>query len=46
MTKPAKGHVRLSMRFATAIEETINVIVYAKFPEIMSIDKARNITVS
>ena len=46
MTKPAKGHVRLSMRFATAIEETINVIVYAKFPEIMSIDKARNISVS
>ena len=46
MTKSAKGHVRLSMRFATAIKETINVIVYAKFPDIMSIDKARNISVT
>ena len=46
MTKPAKGHVRLSMRFASAITETINVMIYAKFPEIMTIDKARNISVT
>ena len=46
MTKPAKGHVRLTVRFASAIKETINIIVYAKFPEVMNIDKARNVTVS
>ena len=46
MTKAAIGHVRLSVRFASAITETINIIVYAKFPEVMNIDKARNVTVS
>ena len=46
MTKPAKGHVRLTVRFASAIKEAINIIVYAKFSEVMNIDKARNVTVS
>ena len=46
MTKALKGHVRLSVRFANALQETINIIVYAKFPEIMTIDKARNVSVT
>ena len=46
MSKSPKGHVRLSARFAKALPETINIIVYAKFPEIMKIDKTRSITVS
>ena len=39
-------HVRLSVRFSKALVETINIIVYAKFPEIMSIDQSRNVNVT
>ena len=37
MSKSPSGRVRLGVRFSKALGETINIIVYAKFPEIMSI---------
>ena len=43
MSKSIKGHVRLSVKFAEALTKTITIIVYSKFPEIMTIDKTRNI---
>ena len=46
MSKSISGHVRLSIRYAKALEETINIIVYAKFPELLSIDQTRNVTLS
>ena len=44
MSKPIKGHIRLTMRFAKALSETINIIIYGKFPETLSIDHSRNVT--
>ena len=44
--KSMNGYVRLSIRYAKALPETINVIVYAKFPELVSIDKSRNVTMT
>ena len=38
MSKSIKGHVRLSIRYANALTETINVIVHARFPEILTVD--------
>lgn len=46
MAKSDTGHVRLSIRFATALADTINIIVYAKFPEILKIDQSRNVTIT
>ena len=46
MSKSPKGRVRLSVRFSKALAETINIVVYAKFPEIMSIDQSRNVNVT
>ena len=45
MTTSGSGHVRLSLRFGTALPETINIIVYAKSPEILKIDQARMVNV-
>ena len=45
MSKSPRGRVRLSVRFSKALAETINIIVYAKFPEIMTIAQARNVNV-
>ena len=46
MSKSMKGHLRLSIRYAKALAETINVIVYAKFPELVSIDQSRSVNIS
>ena len=46
MSKSLTGRVRLSVRFSKALAETINIVVYAKFPEIMSIDQSRNVNVT
>ena len=46
MAKSPRGRVILSVRFSKSLGETINIIVYAKFPEIMTIDQARNVNVS
>ena len=46
MPSPMKGHLRLSIRYAKALAETINVIVYAKYPKTVSIDQSRNVSIS
>ena len=43
MTSSINGHVRLTVRYAKALPETINILVYAKFPELVKIDQARNV---
>ena len=46
MTKPKKGHVSLNLGFSEALDKTINVIVYAKFPDVMEIDQSRKVKLS
>ena len=46
MTRSNSGHVRLSIRYAKALPETINVLVYAKFPELITIDHTRSVNLS
>ena len=46
MTKPKKGHVSLNLGFSEAIDKTINVIVYAKFPDVVQIDQSRKVRLS
>ena len=46
MSKSIKGHVRLSTRYAKALTETINVIVYARFPEILTLDQSRKVSIT
>ena len=43
MSNSNEDHVGLSNRFAKALTETINVQVYAKFPELVTIDQTRNV---
>ena len=38
-----QGNLRLELHFKTALPETINVIVYAEFDNVVEIDKARNV---
>ena len=45
MSKSQAGHVRINVSFATSLSETINVVVYAKFPEMISIDQSRNVKI-
>jgi hypothetical protein len=40
---PRRGHTRLILKFKHALKESVNVIIYARFPRIMKIDQARNI---
>ena len=44
MSKPIKGHVRISLNFASPLTSSINAIVYAKFPDIIAIDQSRNVS--
>jgi hypothetical protein len=37
------GSVRLSLNFAEALANTINVIVYAEFQNVLEVDKSRNV---
>ena len=45
MSKSMNGHVRLNIRYAKALAETINV-VYTKFPELVSIDQTRSVSMT
>ena len=45
MSKPIKGHVTINITFANALTSSLNAIVYAKFPDIVSIDQSRNVYV-
>ena len=38
-----KGNLRIEMHFATALEHTVNVVVYCEFEAVLKIDKGRNI---
>ena len=38
-----EGNLRLELHFATQLPETINVIVYAEFDNVIEVDKAHNI---
>lgn len=38
-----RGNLRLEMRFGTALPNTIMVIVYAEFQNILEVDKSRNV---
>ena len=38
-----EGNVRVDMKFSVALPNTINVIVYAEFENIIEIDRTRNV---
>ena len=38
-----EGNVRIDMKFSVALPNTINVIVYAEFENIIEIDRTRNV---
>ena len=38
-----QGNLRLELHFKTGLPETINVIVYAEFDNVIEVDKARNV---
>ena len=38
-----KGNLRIEMHFTTALEHTLNVVVYGEFEAVLEIDKGRNI---
>ena len=40
---PRRGHTRLILRFKKALKESVNVIIYARFPRLLQIDQARNV---
>ena len=46
MTRSNSGHVRLSVRYAKALPEIINILVYEKFPELVTINQTRSINLS
>jgi len=40
---PKKGHTRLELKFAKALPEPVNVVLYATSPALLEIDGSRNI---
>ena len=38
-----KCNLRIEMHFATALEQTVNLVVYGEFEAVLEIDKGRNI---
>ena len=38
-----KGHCRLEIKFAKPLEESVTVVMYATFPEVLYIDQARSV---
>ena len=41
--KPREGHTKLEIRFKNGLSAPVTLILYATFPEIMTIDQARNV---
>ena len=41
--KPRQGHTKLELTFKKALPEPITIILYATFPETMTIDETRNV---
>ena len=38
-----KGHLHIEMHFATALEQTVNLVVCGEFEAVLEINKGRNI---
>ena len=38
-----RANIRLELRFATALPNTIKVVVYAEHPALFEVDRARNV---
>ena len=38
-----KGNLRIEIHFATALTQTVNVVVYGEFEAVLEIDKGRNV---
>ena len=38
-----KGNLRIEIHFATALEQTVNVVIDGEFEAVLEIDKGRNI---
>lgn len=38
-----KGHCRLELKFAIPLPESVTVILYGKFPQVLHIDQSRSI---
>lgn len=45
LTTLKKGHTRLEMKFAHALNEAVTLVLYATFPHVLQIDQARNVYV-
>ena len=45
MSKSMNRHHKVNMRFSKALAETINVLVYAKYPETLTINHTRNVNI-
>ena len=43
-TNKRRGHCRLELKFTKALPESVTILVYATFPEILSIDQSRAVT--
>ena len=43
LTSSPNGHIRLNFRYAEALKETINIIVFEKFPEIVKINHSSKV---
>ena len=41
--KPREGHTKLDIRFKRGLAAPVTIILYATFPENMTIDQARNV---
>ena len=39
-----KGNLRIDIHFATALTQTVNVVVYGEFEAVLEIDKDRSVT--
>jgi len=42
---PKRGNTRISVKFAKALPEAMNLIIYGKFPTVLKIDAARNVLI-
>ena len=38
-----QGNVRLALKFVEALEETISVVAYAEFENVIKVDRDRNV---
>ena len=41
--KPRQGHTKLEIKFKEALPDPVTLILYATFPEVMTIDQSRNV---